>query len=146
VIETCLRVARACLPFGGAEAVAADYAAMAEVPPAPPPERSTVAAIAAIEASEFVHRDATREFERFGLLVLALEHAIARDRSTLAAIEAIEATPRPHGRSHGLEWAYEQVFRDTDRLRQCCELLRELAPHERMIRALVAGDRLDREA
>lgn len=146
MIQTCLRLARACLPFGGAEAVAADYSAMGEVPPAPPPERSTVAAIAAIEASDFVRRDEALEFERFGLLVLALDGAISRDLSALAAIEAIEANPRPHGRSHGLEWVYGQLFTDTDRLRQCRDLLRALVPHEHVIRALAADAHSAREA
>lgn len=146
MIQTCLRVARACLPFNAAASMRADCAAMAEVPLTPPAERSTSAAIAAIEASEFVHRDDAHEVERFGLLVLALESAISRDRSAMSAVEAIEARPRGNGREHGTEWAYEQLFLDTDRLRQCCSLLRALAPHERTIRALVAGVRTLREA
>lgn len=139
MIENCLRFARALLPFGVSESMRSDCDAFAEVPLTPPPARSPVAAIAAIEASEFVRRDVASEVDRFALLVLALEGAMTRDRSALTAIEAIEAKPRGNGQTHGLEWAYEQLFRDADRLRQCRDLLQALAPHERTIRALIAG-------
>jgi len=139
VIAACLRAIRAHLPLCAADSVRAACADMAGVPLAPPLDRSPIAAIAAIEAAEFVERDAAHDVERFGVLVMALESAISRDRSALAAVEAIEARPRPHGRTHGTEWAYEQLFLDTDRLRQCCDLLRALAPHEPAIRALVAS-------
>lgn len=146
MIETCLRVARACLPWNAAASMRADCAALAEVPLAPPPGSPLSAAIAAVEASEFVRRDEAHAIERFGLLMLALDSAISRDRSALAAVETIEGQSRGNGRTQGTEWAYEQLFLDTDRLRQIRELLHALAPHERAIRALIVGEHAAREA
>ena len=101
------------------------------------PRPAPAAAIAAIEAADFVAADEAPCVDRFALIALALDSAVVRDREGLAMIEAIEANPKAHGRSHGLEWAYEQLFLDADRLRQAAALMRALAPHEATIRAIL---------
>lgn len=93
----------------------------------------------AAEADAFLAQDAPLECERFGLLALALDAAVERDREGLAAIEAIEATRRAHGRSHGLEWAAEQLWIDATRLRQAAGLMRAMAGREAEVRALLAS-------
>ncbi len=112
----------------------------ADVPMPPSAAPSPLAAIEAIEAADFVERDAPApsEVDRFGLLAMSLDAAADRGRRDLAAIEAIEAVPRPHGRGHGLEWAFERQFVDAGRLLQAAALLRALAPHEAAVRALLA--------
>lgn len=135
MIRACLRAVVACLPFASANSVREDMAEFEAVIAA----RSVGAAMAAVEAAEFVERDTALGLDRFPLLALSLDLAIARDRASLAAVEAIEAEPRPQGRGQGLEWAYGQLFVDADRLRQTRDLLRALAPHEATIRALVSA-------
>ena len=90
-----------------------------------------------VEAAEFLERDDDAAIEAFGLLAFSVDAALERGRRDLAGIEAIEAVPRPHGRTHGLEWAYDRMFVDADRLRQVAALIRALAPHEAEIRALL---------
>ena len=94
-------------------------------------------AFEAVEAVEFLDRDSDAAIEAFGLLAFSVDAALERGRRDLAGIEAIEAVPRPHGRTHGLEWAYDRMFVDADRLRQVAALMRALAPHEAEIRALL---------
>lgn len=122
------------LPFGMAPSVEADRAVAA--PPAP----SVAPLLASLEAADFVAKDEASAFDRFALIALALDSAVLRDREGLAMIEAVEANPKAHGRAHGLEWAYEQLFQDAARLRQAAALLRALARHEPAIRALIAAD------
>ena len=106
----------------------------------PAPSLGIRAALAALEAEDFVERDVAPAFERFGLLAMSVDAAGERRGEDLAAIEAIEAVPRPHGRGHGLEWAYEQAFVEADRLRQAAQLMRVLERYEPEIRALIAAD------
>lgn len=108
-------------------------------PPVPPDEGVATLApvLEALAATDFLGERPLVAYDRFHLLALSLDAAIGRDCGAMARIEAIEATPRAHGRSHGLEWGYEQLFVDVDRLRQVADLLRKLAPHEREVRALL---------
>lgn len=117
--------------------------------PAPPVGSagpSTLAAAAAVEEVEEAGAFArpAPEFERFGLLLLAARSAEARDRRSLAEIEILDRQPRPGGRSQGLEWAYQELFEGTDRLRQLGDLMAVLARHEPAVRAILAADRAGR--
>jgi hypothetical protein len=105
--------------------------------PAPAPTGPTL--VQMIEAQDFTAADAGPPYpDRFAMLASSAAGCLKREMHALAAVEAIETQPRPSDRPQGLEWAYAELFHDSARLRQVVSLLRDLAPIEPEVRALIA--------
>lgn len=110
-------------------------------PPAASPEGARIRDVLAIlEARDFTDAHQGDPVpDRFALIAHSLDASLYREARGLVQVEAIEREPRPQGRPQGLEWAYDQLFVEIDRLRQARDLVRELAPIEPQVRALLAA-------
>ncbi|GEP11799.1 hypothetical protein [Methylobacterium gnaphalii] len=109
---------------------------------APPRGRGACPLDAAAAASAVATWPAAspRALIRLGLLALVVESAAESLQVSIDGIDRIEAMPRPNGKSHGLEWARDDMALRRDQLRQGAALLRRLAPHEAAVRDLLAGE------